>query len=228
MKKNIINETEVFEINSNLSATTFTFGPNKSKIVIIDDFYKNPHMVRDLALTIPPTNNSRIVGGLPGSRIDAFYNLEHFAVVFDEVIRNVFLPEDQRHLANSNLDVIFKSATFCVNVLQTTDLPAVVPHVDNREDFRFAATIYLNTPEECNGGTSFYTYNGSQVGPTVAGTGKQDKYVTDSVGPWEKIFLAEMKFNRFVLYEQNILHTAYVKPGMFENDLHRLVQMFFI
>jgi len=37
-----------------------------------------------------------------------------------------------------------------------------------------------------------------------------------------------MKFNRFVLYEQNILHTAYVKPGMFEDDLYRLVQMFFI
>ena len=89
MKKIIINELEVFEINSNLSATTFTFGPNKSKIVVIDNFYKNPHMVRDLALMIPPTRNSRIIGGLPGLRIDAFYNLEHFAVVFDEIIRNV-------------------------------------------------------------------------------------------------------------------------------------------
>lgn len=228
MKKIIINELEVFEINSNLSATTFTFGPNKSKIVVIDNFYKNPHMVRDLALMIPPTRNSRIIGGLPGLRIDAFYNLEHFAVVFDEIIRNVFLPEDQRNLKNSNLDVIFKSATFCVNVLQSTNLPTTVPHVDNREDFRFAATIYLNTPDECNGGTSFYTFNGSQEGPIAPNVGKQDHYVTDSVGPWEKIFLAEMKFNRFVLYEQNILHSAYLKPGMFEDDLYRLVQMFFI
>ena len=228
MKKNIINEAEVFEINDNLSASTFTFGPNKSKIVIIDNFYKNPHMVRELALTIPPTRNSRILGYLPGSRIDAFYNLEHFAVIFEDVIRSVFLPEEKRNLENSNLDLIFKSATFCVNVLQSTNLPAVVPHVDNREDFRFASTIYLNTPEECSGGTSFYTYNGSQTGPTSLDAGKQDHYVTDSVGPWEKIFLAEMKFNRFVLYEQNILHTAYIKPGMFENDVYRLAQMFFI
>ena len=227
MKKNIINEAEVFEINDNLSATTFTFGPTKSKIVIIDNFYKNPHMVRELALSIPPTHNPRILGGVPGGRIDAFYNLEHFSVVFDELIRNVFLPEDIRNLENSNLGEIFKSATFCVNVIQSTDLPAVVPHVDNRENFRFASTVYLNTPEECNGGTSFYTYNGSQVGPAVR-EGIQEQYVTDSVGPWEKIFLAEMKFNRFVLYEQNILHTAYIKPGMFENDLYRLVQMFFI
>jgi hypothetical protein len=228
MKKNIIDESEVFEISDNLSATVFTIGPKKSKVVIVDNFYKNPNMVRELALAIPPTRNSRILGYMPGSRIDAFYNLEHFAAVFDELIRNVFLPEEQRNLRNSNLDLIFKSATFCVNVLQSTGLPAVVPHVDNRDDFRFAATIYLNTPEECAGGTSFYTYNGSQVGPTSIDAGKQDEYVTDSVGPWEKIFLAEMKFNRLVLYEQNILHTAYIKPGMFENDVHRLAQMFFI
>lgn len=226
MKKNIINELEVFEINDNLSAKIFTFGPRKSKIVIIDDFYKNPHLVRELALTIPPTHNPRILGGVPGGRIDAFYNLEHFADVFDNLIRNVFLPEDKKNL-NSNLSEIFKSATFCVNVIQSTDLPNKVPHVDNREDFRFASTIYLNTPEECAGGTSFYTFNGNQEGPALT-EGLQNQYVTDSIGPWEMIFLAEMKFNRFVLYEQNILHTAYVKPGMFENDIYRLVQMFFI
>jgi hypothetical protein len=228
MKKNIINEAEVFEINDNLSATVFTIGPKKSKVVIVDNFYKNPNMVRELALAIPPTHNSRILRYLPGSRIDAFYNLEHFASVFDELIRNVFLSKEQRNLVNSNLDLIFKSATFCVNVLQSTDLPAVVPHIDNRDAFRFAATIYLNTPEECAGGTSFYTYNGSQDGPTSIDDGKQDNYVTDSVGLWEKIFLAEMKFNRMVLYEQNILHTAYIKPGMFENNVYRLAQMFFI
>lgn len=226
MKKNIINESEVFEINDNLSATVFTIGPKKSKIVIVDNFYKNPQLVRELALTIPPTHNPRILGGVPGGRIDAFYNLEHFSNVFDNLIRNVFLPKDKKDL-NSNLGEIFKSATFCVNVIQSTSLPNKVPHVDNREDFRFASTIYLNTPEECNGGTSFYTFNGSQEGPGL-NEGLQNMYVTDSIGPWEMIFLAEMKFNRFVLYEQNILHTAYVKPGMFENDVHRLVQMFFI
>jgi hypothetical protein len=136
------------------------------------------------------------------------------------------LPKEQQEL-ESNLGEIFKSATFCVNVIQSKDLPPKVPHVDNREDFRFASTIYLNTPDECHGGTSFYTFNGSQAGPLVT-EGIQQEYVTDSVGPWEMLFLAEMKFNRMVLYEQNILHTAYVKPGMFEDKVYRLVQMFFI
>lgn len=226
MKKNIIDESKVFEINENLSATVFTFGPKKSKIIVVDTFYKNPHLVRELALAIPPTQHPGILGGVPGGRIDASYNLEHFSHVFDNLIRNVFLPEDKKNLS-SNLPEIFRGATFCVNVIQSANLPNKVPHVDNREEFRFAATIYLNTPEECAGGTSFYTFNGSQGGPDM-GAGLQQQYVTDSVGPWEMIFLAEMKFNRFVLYEQNILHTAYVKPGMFENDVYRLVQMFFI
>lgn len=227
MKKNLINESEVFAINENLSATLFTIGPSNSKIVIIDNFYKNPHQVRDLALTIPPTQSPGILGGVPGSRIDAFYNLEHFGRVFDNIIRDVFLPEEKRNLVNSNLTEIFQSATFCVNVIQSTNLPNKVPHVDNREDFRFASTIYLNTPEECAGGTSFYTFNGNQEGPAIT-EGLQHQYVTDSIGPWEMLFLAEMKFNRMVVYEQNILHTAYIKPGMFEDDIYRLVQMFFI
>lgn len=160
MQKTIIDESVVFAINDNLSATVFTIGPAQSKVVIVDDFYKNPHMVRELALVIPPTQHPGILGGVPGFRIDAAYNLAHFSKVFDNLIRNVFLPPEKRNL-NSNLDEIFTSATFCVNVIQSTNLPAKVPHVDNREEFRFASTIYLNTPEECQGGTSFYTFNGT-------------------------------------------------------------------
>jgi hypothetical protein len=37
MKKNIIDEAEVFEINSGLNLEIVTIGPNKSKIVIVDN-----------------------------------------------------------------------------------------------------------------------------------------------------------------------------------------------
>jgi hypothetical protein len=99
--------------------------------------------------------------------------------------------------------------------------------VDHRDKYRFASGIFLNTPDECHGGTSFYTYKGSQEGPEPNSVPKT-KYITDSIDDWELIYLAEMKFNRMILYEQNILHTAYIKPGMFENGTYRLLQMFFI
>jgi hypothetical protein len=228
MKKNIINEREVFEINDNLELTVVTVGPSKSKIVIVDNFYKNPMAVRDLALAIPPTYNRRIVSGLPGGRIDAFYQLDHFADVYNKMIRDVYLPvQEQLSTSNHQITAIFKNATFCCNVISSEELVPTNPHVDRRDKYSFASGIFLNTPDECAGGTSFYTYKGKQEGPNPKSV-PTTTYITDSDGDWELIYLAEMKFNRMVLYEQNILHTAYIKPDMFTNGTYRLLQMFLI
>ncbi len=54
------------------------------------------------------------------------------------------------------------------------------------------------------------------------------EYITDTVDGWEMIHLEEMKYNRFVLYPANILHSGYIKPGMFTGDVYRLVQMMFL
>ena len=43
MKKNQINEDEIFLINENYTVRVETFGSNKDKIVVVDDFYANPH-----------------------------------------------------------------------------------------------------------------------------------------------------------------------------------------
>jgi hypothetical protein len=228
MKKNIIDEHKVFEINDNLELTVTTIGPAKSKIVIVDNFYKNPYDVRNLAISIPPTYNKRIINGLPGGRIDAFYQLDHFAAVYDKIIRDVYLTVQEKiNISDYGIHSIFKNATFCCNVLSSSEIVPTNPHVDHRDKYRFASGIFLNTPDECHGGTSFYTYKGSQEGPEPNSVPKT-KYITDSIDDWELIYLAEMKFNRMILYEQNILHTAYIKPGMFENGTYRLLQMFFI
>ncbi len=227
MKKNIINETEVFAINENLKAEIITIGPDKSKVVIIDDFYKNPDLVRNLALAIPPTYKSNILNATPGGRIDAFYDLRHLSNVYYELMCNVFLTEDEKqHAQPSNMETIFDNATFCVNVTTTKDLLPRNPHVDNRHSKRYASVIYLNTPEECAGGTSFYTYKGKQEGPDPYTITLGDN-ISDSIGDWELIYLAEMRYNRMIMYQQCILHSAYLKKGMFD-DHYRLAQMFFI
>ena len=59
MKKNQINEDEVFLINENYSVTVETYGNNKDKIIVVDDFYTNPHQVRQLALDIPASKYTR-------------------------------------------------------------------------------------------------------------------------------------------------------------------------
>jgi len=54
------------------------------------------------------------------------------------------------------------------------------------------------------------------------------EYVTDSVDDWKMIGIVNMKFNRMILYNQSVLHSAYVKPGMFEKNLYRINQQFYI
>jgi hypothetical protein len=85
----------------------------------------------------------------------------------------------------------------------------------------------LNKGKECQGGTAFYNYKGQQVNPEQNGIWEED-YVSDSIGPWELIHLAEMKYNRMIFYPTNVLHGSYDKPGFFEDDNYRLTQVFFL
>ena len=62
MEKYFIDESKVFAINEELDARVELMGWEEKPIVYIDNFYKNPDMVRDLALRIPPTFNKRICG----------------------------------------------------------------------------------------------------------------------------------------------------------------------
>ena len=221
MKKNTINEDEVFLISKNYSVKLETFGEDKHKVVVVDDFYENPHQVRQLALDIPASINQRIRGGNPAWRVNAFYVLDSMAWVYDQLCRQ-FYPEVMKEWPVGMMEDSFKRATFMVNVMQSDNLPPVKPHMDNPSGLNFASTIYLNNENESNGGTSFYNYKGVNVNQPV------HTYITDSTPDWEMIGMVPMKFNRMVLYLQNVWHTAYVKPSMFTDDVYRLNQQFFI
>lgn len=222
MEKYFIDEAEVFAINENLKFEVGEFGDG-TQLVTIDNFYKNPDLVRDLALRIPPTYNDRIKTYLPGGRIGAFYLMDHFAPVVDNIIKKVW-PELWIQFPPNHIETVFKDATFAVNVMSTEMLEPRTPHIDCPDPRAFAATIFLNTPEECKGGTAFYNYHGPWDGDVK----KTKEYITDSNGLWELIHIAEMKYNRFILYQANVLHTAYIKKDMFNSGVYRLNQMFFI
>ena len=235
MKKNQINEDEIFLINENYTVRVETFGSNKDKIVVVDDFYANPHQVRQLALDIPASKNQRIRGGNPAWRVNAFYVLDDMSWIFDQLCRQHY-PEVMEQWPQGAMIDSFKRATFMVNVMQSENLPPVKPHMDNPSGLHFASTIYLNTENESNGGTSFYEFAGKESIQDNDSYNYYDKekttpitkYITDSIGDWEMTGMVPMKFNRMVLYPQNMLHTAYVKQGMFYDNLYRLNQQFFI
>jgi len=237
MFKKFINEEETFAINEDMEISIEEIVPGGPKLLIADDFYKNPELVRDLALLIPPTVNERIQNSLPfgpdSGRLNAFYRLDHFGVVYDNLIRLAY-PELTNDIWEGSIIDSFTRATFMVNVMTSNNLPPRVPHIDHLDNRAFASLIYLNTPEECAGGTAFYSFGGATTAneaPTTIDVEKKippDHFIASDVGDWKIEKIAEMKFNRMLLYQQTVFHSAYIKEGMFTNGIYRLNQQFFI
>ena len=226
MKKYFIDEQETFAVNEELEARVELIGWQETPIVYIDNFYKNPNLVRNLALRCPSTNNKRICGGVPGTRVDMNMNLDHIHDVWKQIADNVYglkMGEvNEFHRACLNVP-------FSVNVTQSKDRDRL-PHVDFPPESTgrgWAGLVYLNKGKEISGGTGFYTYKGMQINPDQEGIWDED-YVADSIGPWELIHLAKMKYNRMILYPDNILHGSYDNELIYKDDLYRLVQVFFL
>ena len=225
MKKYFIDEIETFAINTPVDATVELMGWEKFPIVYIDNFYKNPDKVRNLALRTPGTKSPRILGGVPGERVDISFNLEHIWPIWIEIAENVYGLEQKEKKA---FEMSCMNISFSVNVTQS-HYRRKKPHIDlpDVSDRGWAGVVYLNKPKECKGGTGFYTYKGQQVNPRQDGIW-QEEHVSDSVGPWDLIHLAEMKYNRMIMYPANVLHAPYDKEGFFTDDVYRLTQVFFI
>lgn len=93
-------------------------------------------------------------------------------------------------------------------------------HSDDSYD-RFAAVLYLNRPEDCKGGTAFWKHKktGWEFLPTnrqVRSHGKSpDRTLKEIVASadvesdWEQTRLAEMKFNRVIVYPTSLFHSRY-------------------
>ena len=225
MKKYFIDEAKTFAINTPVDARVELMGWEEIPIVYSDNFYKNPNMVRNLAIKLPPTSDPRILGGVTGSRVASFFDFQHIYPVWVEIAQGVFGLKKEEE---DKFEASMFSTPFSVNVTQSKDRPDL-PHIDLPDitSRGWAGLIYLNKGDECKGGTGFYTYKGHQVNPKQDGLWDKD-YVCDSIGPWELMHLAEMKFNRMIMYPATVMHTPYDKPGFFEGDDYRLVQVFFL
>jgi hypothetical protein len=141
--------------------------------------------------------------------------------------------EDMVNVEETFIQNCINRSTFLVNI-QNSNLPVRLPHIDNPKDGRWAVGIFLNTPEECVGGTAFFKYKGDTSADirevmSAEEAAQYKHYLQESDGKhWEKIHMAEMKYNRMIIYRQSALHTPYIPPNTFTDDAPRMIQMIFI
>ena len=148
----IVDEKTLFQINDVIEEQVFE--EEDIRVVVVDNFYKNPDPILDLINTIPASTYTPNRRGFPGNQIDITYNMGYLTEVYTHLIQKYF-PDI---VSDDYLENSISGATFMVNVLRYT--PSIKePHVDI--DGHFASGIYFN--KECTGGTAFFSKTTRQM-----------------------------------------------------------------
>ncbi|MDJ0624860.1 MAG: DUF6445 family protein [Candidatus Caenarcaniphilales bacterium] len=203
----------------------------KKSLIVIDDFYEDPYKVRQYAFS-QNFNNPSYVTGYPG------------------VETNSLEPEKIKHIAKRISSIIGKKlgwppdrpqGVFRVLQKQEEKTQTNLVHID---PCSWTGVVYLNLPEECRGGTSFYQHKETglkvmfpQKNPEVQQamvkynlsyhelSAKTLKDTLD-LSKWDEIERVSMKFNRLILFNGGKFHGV---PRVFGNTLAtgRIAQIFF-
>ena len=222
-----INEEETFALNPDATVRKVNIPDTDLSYIEIDNFYKNPHLVNKLAHSIPPTKSQAMCNYLPGSRINASYDIAHFTDYFFKVITDHW-DISVRPGGKESLTQSLERMTFMVNVVSGENLPATCPHVDIFEDGFFASSICITPSEQCKGGTGFYAYVGDQFPTTEQAMKDITEYMSDDAGNWKLMHVAQLEWNKCIVYPSNWWHHAYIKSGWFTGTDYRLTQQIFI
>ncbi len=195
--------------------------------LIIDDFYDDPHTVRNAALH---TDYARSVGG-------ANYPGDNSADVFEvgglnELVSNM-VREPLMGTPGSG------HCRFRIATAGAESRARARMHVDGQS--YWSGIVYLSLPEDCRGGTEFYRHKelGTDRAPIydseVAHLGDQSCaqftqriILRDSNDPskWEHLMTVPMRFNRCVLFRPWFWHTSGESFGD-RGENARLIQLFF-
>jgi len=232
-------------------------GPQKKSVVVIDNFYKDPDAVRQLCLESEKKNDPQLLSYMPGTRvhIETTEVRRKLYSLFKELCfdRDIWGPNgnppDVGHFNNE-----WQRAAFMCNVINDQTLMdkpmGIIPHQDSYTmelppiKSNHAAVIYLNTPEECAGGTNLWSKCGEMSIPRKGNTGihhpPRPQETMDSREVFEHIHWSlfnneewkvehefEMVYNRMALYESKVLHSQNVDLGMF-TDYDRINQVLFM
>lgn len=162
-------------------------------IIVIDNFYENPELVRTLALNAKYQDVTQL--NYPG-----FQSNYNYAAV--SVTRKIEKAISCKVAVNPNSQTFGK---FRVMLKETGS--ALKVHLDGQSDW--TGVLYLNPTESCRGGTGFYTHIKTGFdGPTKdMGWREIEKEIiapdTLKNEAWAQTGFVAMKFNRLVLFRGN-------------------------
>ena len=193
-------------------------------MIIIDDFLRNPEVVREKALGL----TYKVEGRYPGLNSVEKINIEGLDRTVSQLVYEPVRAPWTRD---------FSHGSCRVSLASDDDKPARI-HIDQSH---WSGILYLSRPEDCRGGTEFYRHlpTGTDRAPmdleTLKGLGfssydemREQILDTDVFdrSKWELTMTVPMRFNRLVLLQPNYWHTS--GPGFGDSLANgRLIYLMF-
>jgi hypothetical protein len=206
--------------------------------LVIDNVYKDPDYVRALALSLTYHRRS---GAYPGYFAYISISSAPFLDLVNTLMRDV-IGDYLTFTSTYRDDLVFAIITNRGSDLSPGQRR---PHMDDFCDY--AGLVYLNPPEQCSGGTSFWRHRptGMEVAPDGAEPASLPAsapsnvplvgdaalgYLTESTETWELTRVLPAKYNRFVLYKSQIFHSPHYSEDDFGTELaaRRLTQNLYL
>jgi len=179
----------------------------KTKLIIVDDFYTNPDLVREYALTQP----FEVSGNYPGLRTQPYLPDD--------------LKESIQHImtkAGGKITHWFEESGYTGAFQICTAIDRTWIHADSFNTW--AGVCYLTPDAPVSSGTALYRYKETKEYERLSNDAMQlDGY---DYTKWEMTDYVSNKYNRLVLYRGNLYHASLDYFGN-NRENGRLFQTFF-
>ncbi len=204
----------------------------KFPVTIVDNFYENPELIREWALSLEYSRDPS--GRWPGERTVPLHNInEKFFHTFARKVFGLFVDFESEKVKYS-IETEFQRITNYSDDPNSAFNHGWI-HQDN--DVVFAGVIYLNPNPTGHGGTNIYRpyeetgrylqdlkfklYSGEDVDES-----EYTKQILANNTKFEKTVAIKNVFNRMILFEGGVDHGV---PSFYsKSDEPRLTQVFFV
>lgn len=180
---------------------------HRFKYIKISDIYANPYAIRKLISELPHvlarTTSKNYYPGYTSTMKEL--DTTELSSIVHTTIENIF-PDfyTKNNIVKENISFI--TGIYTQKNITSEYFPNLI-HTDS--DAGLAGVLYLNYPEEYNGGTAFYKKN-------------------RELDIYEEVHRNKMEFNSLIIYESGLFHGIYFDtPDAFKNS-YRITQRFFI
>jgi hypothetical protein len=199
----ILTKPTEFEINEN----------SNPRVWIVDNFYKDPNAVREFALKLNYHDKHNNDGGFIGKRTREQYLFTGLKEKFEQIM-NMKITLWKEYGMNGRFQMGIGGD----------------PQVFHCDEQTWAGMLYLTPDAPVSCGTGFYQHKATKVrhssDPNLNIAFRNNWATTLDATPYEPVDVAGNVFNRLVIFDAHLIHSA---SGYFGWELNncRLWQIFF-